>query len=611
MYDLPNLDKNNAEFNFALDFVMQTSRLVYLTGKAGTGKTTFLRYLQTVCSKRMVVLAPTGVAAINAGGQTIHSFFNIKPSVYVPGDKRLRNTVPSRDEDKTMITDHFRYQREKLELIRNLELLIIDEISMVRCDLLDVIDQILRFVRKRFFTPFGGVQVLLIGDTFQLPPIANMDDWSILSSFYSSPHFFSSKVMQTVKPVYIELKKIYRQKDNNFIELLNRIRINKLHFDDIRVLNSRFLHGFDPEDADDYIILASHNRMVVETNQRRLEALPGEHWLFEADVEGIFPEGNFPADRLLKVKKEAQIMMLRNDRNRRYFNGKIGHIESISENSIKVKFAEGNTVDVLRETWDNIRYKWDPKNKKVVEESIGTFLQFPLKLAWAITVHKSQGLTFDKVIADVNEAFTHGQVYVALSRCTSFQGLLLRTPMASNAIKTDTAVLKFATLETPDTILLKELEKSKNNYYLKTALRAWIHLEVNLAIDSFVLYLERNDSNPGKAYALCSFACARFLRKSAAVYEVASTKLSDAELLLLNEKEQKRRDRAIDSLLKAGISQGKALNDLFEKIQEDENAEEVLARFSYDIENITNQLSVLLKNRKSTGAKTSKINKVK
>ncbi|HLO89769.1 MAG TPA: AAA family ATPase, partial [Lentimicrobium sp.] len=286
------LDKDNAEFNFAAEFVMQTSRLVYLTGKAGTGKTTFLKYIKEIANKRMVVLAPTGVAAVNAGGQTIHSFFNIKPSVYVPGDKRLRFNVPDNDEEKTSILDHFRFQREKLDLIRNLELLVIDEISMVRCDLLDVIDQLLRHIRRRHYIPFGGVQVLLIGDTFQLPPIANQDDWSVLSRFYKSPYFFSSMVFRSVKPVYIELKKIYRQKDENFIELLNRVRVNKLHFDDLRLLNSRFLHGFDPEDSEDYIILASHNRMVIETNQRRLDEIDEEPEIFEADVTGIFPENS-------------------------------------------------------------------------------------------------------------------------------------------------------------------------------------------------------------------------------------------------------------------------------------------------------------------------------
>lgn len=509
------IDKDNAEFNFAAEFVLQTYRPVYLTGKAGTGKTTFLKYLRATCKKKMAVLAPTGVAAVNAGGQTIHSFFNIKPSVYVPGDKRLRFTVNERDEDKTSIIDHFRYQREKLDLIRNLELLIIDEISMVRCDLLDVIDQLLRYIRRRHFIPFGGVQVILIGDTFQLPPIANGDDWQVLSRFYESPYFFSSIVMKASKPVYIELKKIYRQKDQGFIDLLNRIRLNKLYTDDLRLINSRFLHGFDPEYAEDYIILASHNRMVIETNRKRLEEIKEEAQHFEADINGIFPENSYPADILLELKTGAQVMMLRNDRNKRYFNGKIGHIESLDDEEIKVRFPDDTLVEVIKEKWDNIRYKWDQKDNKVIEESVGTFTQFPVKLAWAITVHKSQGLTFEKVIADVGESFAHGQVYVALSRCTSFGGLLLKSPLTSRSIKTDPVVLKFAENETPGTILLQELEKCKENYHLRIAVKSWLIDDPALATERYLLCFEEKNSDIERLVALADFGINRFIRETA------------------------------------------------------------------------------------------------
>ena len=414
------LDESNAEFRYATEFVLHTNRMLYLTGKAGTGKTTFLRLLKQITNKNMVVLAPTGVAAVNAGGQTIHSFFNIKPSVYVPGDKRLRVRVPADDPDKSVINDHFRYHRDKLEIIRGLELLVIDEISMVRCDLLDVIDRLLRVFRKREFTPFGGVQVVLIGDTFQLPPIVNHDDWNILGQFYKSPFFFSARVMQDQKPVYIELKKIYRQTDQDFIDLLNRIRINQLKDEDLRLLNSRYLHGFTPTEEEDYIILATHNRMVEETNERRLREIDEPVFRFEAVGGGTFPEGSYPADSILKLKEGAQVMFLRNDRNRRYYNGKIGHVVEISDEGLFVELPEGDIINVEREEWANIRYSWDSKESKVVEEAIGSFVQYPLKLAWAITVHKSQGLTFEKIIADLEEAFAPGQVYVALSRCTSF-----------------------------------------------------------------------------------------------------------------------------------------------------------------------------------------------
>jgi hypothetical protein len=582
-FDIALLDRENAEFNFAAEFVMQTTRLVYLTGKAGTGKTTFLKYLQATCSKKMVILAPTGVAAVNAGGQTIHSFLNIKPSVYVPGDKRLRFNTPATDPDQTIITDHFRYQREKLELIRNLELLIIDEISMVRCDLLDVIDQLLRHIRRRHFTPFGGLQVLLIGDTFQLPPIANYDDWSVLSRFYESPYFFSAQVFKAAKPLYIELKKIYRQKDETFIELLNRIRLNKLHFDDLRILNSRYLHGFDPEKVEDYIILASHNRMVIETNRKRLDEINEDSEIYNAVIEGVFPENSYPADQVLELKKGAQVMMLRNDRNKKYFNGKIGHVIELTADSMKVEFPDDSVVEVSRETWDNIRYKWDVEQKKVVEESIGTFMQFPVKLAWAITVHKSQGLTFDKVIADVGESFAHGQVYVAFSRCTSFSGLLLKSPMNAKAIKTDPVVLEFASNETPETVLLKELEKSKGHYYLKVAVKAWLSKEVTLATESFFLYLEEKDSDFNKAIKLCEFGIEKYILNTTTLLRKALNGINEEDVQPEND-QIKYNPRKIKTKLKSSLSIGQALSTFLDDLSEYERAQDIVARYSTTVD---------------------------
>lgn len=523
-------DPENAEFRYAAELVIHTNRMLYLTGKAGTGKTTFLKYLKATCSKNMVVLAPTGVAAVNAGGQTIHSFFNIKPSVYVPGDRRLRTFSSPEDADRSVINDHFRYHKDKLEIIRGLQLLVIDEISMVRCDLLDVVDRLLRVFRKRENTPFGGVQVVLIGDTFQLPPISNHEDWSILGRFYKTPFFFSSRVLMDQKPLYIELKKIYRQTDQDFIDLLNRIRINSLGRDDLQMLNSRYLHGFIPEEEDDYIILATHNRMVEETNEKRLREIDEPMHRFEAFVEGTFPESSFPADQILKLKEGAQVMFLRNDRNKRYYNGKIGHVIEISEEGLFVELPEGEIITVEREEWANIRYSWNSKESKVVEETVGVFVQYPLKLAWAITVHKSQGLTFEKIIADLEEAFAPGQVYVALSRCTSFKGVLLKTPLNARAIKTDPDVLEFAGNETPETLLISELETGKSNNYLKLALSAYFNRDYSKSVLMMVSATEQLRGNQQlRALNLARNTIERLVRNGEVSLKQVQTALTETD----------------------------------------------------------------------------------
>ncbi|MDY0103708.1 MAG: DEAD/DEAH box helicase [Lentimicrobium sp.] len=520
------VDPDNEEFRYAAEIAEHTNKLLFVTGKAGTGKTTFLKYLTSTTVKNMVVLAPTGVAAVNAGGQTIHSFFNIKPSIYFPGDKRLRTFAPPEDPDRSVIHDHFRYNRDKLDVIRGLELLIIDEISMVRSDLFDVIDRLLRVFRKREFTPFGGVQLILIGDTFQLPPIVNQDDWNILGRFYDSPFFFSSRAMQKQKPIYIELKKIYRQKEQDFIDLLNRVRINTIDLKDIQLLNSRYLHGFTPEEEDDYIILATHNRMVEETNNKRLHEIDEPIHRFEATVIGQFPENSYPADMILKLKEGAQVMFLRNDRNKRYYNGKIGHVVEISEEGLFVALPEGDIIEVAREEWENIRYTWDNGERKVVEEIIGSFVQYPLKLAWAITVHKSQGLTFDKIIADLEEAFAPGQVYVALSRCTSFAGLLLKTPLNARSIKTDPVVLEFAKNETPSTLLATQLEVGKSENYLKRALNAYLQRDYGKSASMILKAFEVQGFNQTRTTLLVQYAFKRAGQKTLTILEKIDSTLN-------------------------------------------------------------------------------------
>ena len=460
--DGTELDKDNTLFFNAAKLVLETERrIIYLTGKAGTGKTTFLKYIRSVFQGNMVVLAPTGVAAINARGQTIHSFFQIKPSIYVPDDKRLRKRAANNDIDKSTIFDYFKYNPERLKIIKELELLIIDEISMVRCDLLDVVDRLLRVFRNREFEPFGGVQIILIGDTFQLPPVAPSDEWNILKQFYSSHFFFSSKVIQNNKPIYIELKKIYRQKEVEFIDLLNRVRVNQIEENELDMLNSRYKPSFIPDNNSNYITLSTHNKTAEILNLTKLDELKTELKVFEATVSGTFIDKNMPTDRVLQLKEGAQIMFVKNDSEKQYYNGTIAKIIKIEGNNIMVQTEYDQEITVKKETWDNVVYTWNVEHKKIEEEVIGRFTQFPVKLAWAITVHKSQGKTFEKVIADLGNAFDHGQVYVALSRCTKLSGLVLKSRITRDVIKTDNRALEFARTETPENIIIQEFEKGK------------------------------------------------------------------------------------------------------------------------------------------------------
>lgn len=475
------LDLENHEFNNALDLVENTSYpIIYLTGKAGTGKTTFLKYLRSTSSKKMVVLAPTGVAAVNAEGQTIHSFFQITPgALYVPGDKRFRKKPNPNDSDKSTVYDNFRYGARKLALIRSIDLLVIDEISMVRADLLDAIDTLLRIFRRND-KPFGGVQTLLIGDTFQLPPIANNEERALLSRFYDSVFFFDSQVIKQSNPIYIELKKIYRQKDQGFIDLLNKVRVNQLTEGDLRVLNAKVNRSDSAKDNS--IILATRNAEVDSYNETRLEALKTELKIFYAEITGSFPAGNYPTDEVLRLKVGAQVMMRRNHLPD-YFNGTIGTIRSVTENTIIVETNNGE-VAVQKEIWNNIRYEWDEETESVNETVIGQFKQWPLKLAWAITVHKSQGMTFENVVADLGNSFSAGQVYVALSRCTSFEGLVLRSPIERYSIKTDPNALAFARTETPDTIVTETITEGKADFFYKKAREAFKNNNLEVAIDN-------------------------------------------------------------------------------------------------------------------------------
>lgn len=426
----------NEQLELAWQFVERTGVNVFLTGKAGTGKTTFLRRLKERSPKRMIVVAPTGVAAINAGGVTIHSFFQFPLAPYVPG-----SSFNTKDE-------RFRFSKEKKRIIRTLDLLVIDEISMVRADLLDQIDAVLRLHKDRN-RPFGGVQLLMIGDLSQLAPVARESDWTLLREYYITPYFFGSKALQQTKHVTIELQHVYRQTDTTFVDILNEVRENRLTDNGLAMLNSRYCKEEKVLNSEGVIRLTTHNLTANNYNEQRMDSLKGKRYTYEAEITGTFPESSYPAEKTLELKNGCQVMFLKNDtQGARYYNGKLGIITSLDDDHIKVRGLDDDTeVEVTPDVWTHARYVIDKETKEIREEIDGEFRQYPLRLAWAITVHKSQGLTFDRAVIDVNAAFAAGQVYVALSRLRSLEGLLLTAPLSPAAVKTDVAVTQYMNTE--------------------------------------------------------------------------------------------------------------------------------------------------------------------
>ncbi len=482
-------DPSNTIFEQAVAFVNHTNRHLFLTGKAGTGKTTFLKYIKENSAKKMAIVAPTGVAAINAGGVTIHSFFQLPFGPFLPTQHHI--DAGMQIHNRHSIFQNIRLTTVKRELIQELELLVIDEVSMVRADMLDAIDVVLRHFRRKPMLPFGGVQMLYIGDLFQLPPVVKNEEWDFLQQYYKSPFFFDAEVLQNIPPVFIELKKIYRQTDDTFINLLNNVRNNCCAEQDIALLNSHFQPSFSPPKGDHYITLTSHNYLAKNINDNELEKLEGKKYTFAATITGEFAERSFPVEEVLRLKIGAQIMFVKNDKGeeRRFYNGKIGIIKTIADDRIEVQCKDEEIIELEKEVWRNINYQYNKEDDTIEEDELGTFTHYPIRLAWAITIHKSQGLTFEKAIVDAGASFAPGQVYVALSRLTGLQGLVLHSLIHPHCISTDSRALAFSKNEVPEDDLRKMLHDSQLQFIRQSLLQTfdWTRLtdEMNMHHESY------------------------------------------------------------------------------------------------------------------------------
>lgn len=477
--------EQNTELALAWQFIENTGTHLFLTGKAGTGKTTFLRKLKSESPKRMVVLAPTGIAAINAGGVTIHSFFQIPFAPYVP---------ESSFSTDSKATYRFNHGKEKINIIRSMDLLVIDEISMVRADLLDSVDAMLRRFRDRS-KPFGGVQLLMIGDLQQLSPVVKDDDWKMLSKYYDTPYFFSSRALKQTQYCTIELKKVYRQSDGSFLELLNRIRENRCDSQVMEALNRRYIPNFNPPKEEGYIRLVTHNYQAQRINNQELEQLPGRSYAFRATIDGKFPEYSYPTDEVLELKCGAQIMFVKNDTSgeHRYYNGMIGVVTAVSAKGIEVRSKDSDAPFALQEEeWANAKYVLDEETKEITEAIEGVFRQYPLKLAWAITIHKSQGLTFERAIIDASASFAHGQTYVALSRCKTLEGVVLSAPLTAKAVISDSAVDSFTTEARKSEPDEKRFRSLQQTYFLELLSGLFDFLSLEQALRRYVRLVDEH-----------------------------------------------------------------------------------------------------------------------
>ncbi len=475
--------ERNEIFDLAYRFITETQESIFLTGKAGTGKTTFLKYLKEHSAKNMVVAAPTGVAAINAGGVTLHSLFQLPLHPFLPTEN-----------NKQELLSKIRYQKQRIQLLRKMELLVIDEISMVRCDVLDAIDAILRSVRRNHQTPFGGVQILFIGDLFQLPPVARREEWdNLLGNYYASPFFFDSKAVKEQTPLLIELTKIYRQKEQSFVDLLNKVRNNYMDKDDYDELNNRFIPDFQPTPEQKFITLTSHNAQADNINQAKLQKLHAPSYIYKAKIEGDFPENVYPAEVELVLKEGTQVMFIKNDvAEKKYFNGKIGVVSKLNKETITVN-CDGEDIVVAQETWDNVKYTLNKTDEKLEQHVQGRFFQYPLRLAWAITIHKSQGLTFDNVMIDAASSFSSGQVYVALSRCTSLNGIVLLAKIPSTAIHSNQQVVAAHSSLVPKGSLAERFEGARQVFTLQLLSEIFLLEDIETAARFLKYSVEKNN----------------------------------------------------------------------------------------------------------------------
>jgi len=482
------LDTNNKEFQDALQLITHTRQSVFLTGKAGTGKSTFLKYICNHTKKKYVVLAPTGIAAINAGGVTLHSFFKLPFRPMLPDD-------PDLSLSHGRIFEFFKYPKEKRKIIAEVDLIIIDEISMVRADIIDCVDRILRVYSGNMRLPFGGKQLLFVGDVFQLEPVVPSDQKEILSLFYASPFFFSARVFKDINLVPIELQKVYRQTDPVFINVLDRIRNNAARKQELDTLNGRYFPSFEPQNEDMYITLATRRDQVDFINEKKLAELPGEEYVSVGKIEGDFPESSLPTQLNLSIKEQAQVIFIDNDYERRWVNGTIGMVSGIDENGNVYVLLESGVEHLVEPTsWRNYKYKYNEKERRIEEEIVGTFEQLPIRLAWAITVHKSQGLTFSRVVVDLTGGvFAGGQTYVALSRCTSLEGLVLKSKISSRDIFIRKEIVEFSQIFNNQALIEKSLKESEAELQYGRAAQGFRQGNMKEAVEAFAAAVSKRN----------------------------------------------------------------------------------------------------------------------